>query len=88
MLVKIADFPDDLAEALKPETGTRTASKAVLIAAQRYPGLVSQVKRQQFEISQLRDQLSHMQLTMKSLNNVCRQISELAGQGDIFSDPS
>jgi len=88
MLVKIPDFPDDLIEILKPETGTRTAAKAVLTASQRYPGLVAQVKRQHLELSQLRDELGHMKMTMRSLNNVCRQISELAGQGDIFSDPS
>lgn len=86
MLVKILDAPDALIEQLKPETGERTASKAILVAAQRYPGLVNQVKRLQRENAQLRERLEHHSMTMRTLDELCQRVSLIAGQKDLFDD--
>lgn len=47
MLIKIPDAPDEIIAELRSLTGEKTGSKAVWVAAQRYPGLVAQVKRLQ-----------------------------------------
>lgn len=84
MLVKITDFPDDLADQLKHLTVQATASKAVLRAAQLYPAAVEYFISLKAELEAERQKVKVLQQRIESARSAAALLLDHTGQEDLL----
>ncbi len=83
MLVKLLDFPDELAEQLKRLTHEATASKAVYDAAKRYPAAVGYIDTLERQLAEERLRNKALWQRIEAARSAAEQLFELTAQSDI-----
>lgn len=83
MLVKLLDFPDELAEQLKRLTREVTASKAVYDAAKRYPAAVDYIDTLEHQLAEERLRNKALWQRIESARSAAAQLLDLTSQVDI-----
>ncbi|MNG28654.1 hypothetical protein D3C84_1139420 [compost metagenome] len=83
MLVKLLDFPGELAERLKSLTHQATASKAVFEAATRYPAAVDCIDTLRRELADERQRNQVLWQRIEAARSAAVQLFELTAQSDI-----
>lgn len=84
MLLKITDFPDDLAASLKASTHEATASKAVLAAAYSYAGLLDDVVALNQQVLELQTEVLRLRAVLQGARSAAALLVEKTGQGDLL----
>lgn len=86
MLLKITDFPDDLADQLKARFASSTASKAVLAAASSYLS-VSASLDSALEAVEARDlEIRRLRSIIEGARSAAALLLERTGQTDLLSE--
>lgn len=86
MLVKISDFPDDLAAMLKDSTAEATASKAVMTACYAFVSQRSEISMLRSRLALVEAQLERKQALIDSARNAAAQLLDNTGQMDLIGD--
>ncbi|QYW05704.1 hypothetical protein [Phage blackswan219-6] len=86
MLLKISEFPDELAEQLKGLTGANVASKAVLNASIMYPRLVLDLQDASCQIQECHDEIHRLRAIIEGARSAAALLLEKTGQGDLLAD--
>lgn len=84
MLVKITDFPDQLAEDLKSVTGQATASKAVLHAATKYSALLTDFNFQSLDVANLEQEVVRLRSIIEGARSAAALLLDRTAQGDLL----
>lgn len=84
MLVKITDFPDDVAEKLKSLTGQATASKAVYQAACEYSTHLVLIESDALMIQSLRSEVARLSSIIEGARSSAALLLEKTAQGDLL----
>lgn len=86
MLLKIKEFDDALAEHLKRVTGEATASKAVLIAAQEYSGLLYRIEQGEQAFQLAAQEVARLSSIVEGARASAALLLEKTSQSDLFSN--
>lgn len=84
MLLKIIDFPDQLADDLKFVTGQATASKAVLHAATRYSALLADFNFQTLDIEKLEHEIVRLHSIIEGARSAAALLLDHTAQEDLL----
>ncbi|OSN64801.1 MULTISPECIES: hypothetical protein [Pseudomonas syringae group] len=84
MLVKILDADPEFVEALKSQTGTTTASKAFVHAADRYQHLRVKIDDQRILIESLTSDLARANRVIEGARSAAALLLEKTGQLDLL----
>ncbi|MCF5395314.1 hypothetical protein GIV96_25500 [Pseudomonas syringae] len=83
-ILTLRGTPFALINAAKRLTGETTGNKAFLAAVVQLDRLTDEIADERAENKRLRENLRRSQSLIHQLNSVCIQVSELAGQKDLF----
>lgn len=84
MLLKIIDFPDQLADDLKSVTGQATASKAVLHAASKYSALLTDFNFQSLDVEKLEQEVVRLRTIIEGARSAAALLLDHTAQEDLF----
>jgi hypothetical protein len=84
MLIKLLDFPDDLADSLKVCTGEATASKSVFRAASRYITLLDDAHQMASDLSTARLEIARLKLIIENARFAAHQMLDRTAQAELL----
>ena len=84
MLLKITDFPDDLAETLCAITGERTGSKAVMATIREFMRLTEWEASAQLRMAAMALEIERLNHIVEGARSAAALLVEKTGQGDLL----